>query len=62
MSVSMIGSTAPAASSPPVQAAAPASTPSPSSPATLAPDTVSLSHAGKQAAQGGDVDRDGDSH
>ena len=62
MSLSIIGTIAPEASSPTVQKAAPAPTQSqPSSPAS-GPDTVTLSAAGIQASQGGDADHDGDSH
>jgi len=39
-----------------------APTPAPAAPATLQPDTVSISAAGKAAASVGDVDHDGDSH
>jgi len=62
MSLSAIGPISHAASAPQVQPAAPAPTESKSAPASLQPDTVTLSAAAQQPAQGGDVDHDGDSH
>ena len=62
MSVSAIGSLAQVASPPQLQKAAPAPMPSQPAQASLQPDTVTLSAAAQKPAQGGDMDRDGDSH
>lgn len=58
--ISPISGMSPVASQP----VAPAQTsPQPSAPAVNTQDTVTLSHAGQQAARASaDVDRDGDSH
>jgi hypothetical protein len=62
MSLSIIGSVAPATSLPQHQNAAPAPVSSQPSPASSQPDTVTISAAAQKALQGGDVDHDGDSH
>jgi len=62
MSISAIGSIAPAVNAAPTQPAAPPPTTSQPAQASLQPDTVSLSAAAQKASQGGDVDHDGDSH
>jgi len=61
MSLSVIG---PSQAAPAVAAQRPVSAPvaAPSQPASLAPDSVSISEAGHAANTSGDVDRDGDSH
>ena len=62
MSLSAIGSIAPAVSLPQLQQATPAPTPAQPRQASLQPDTVSLSTAAQRPSTGGDLDHDGDSH
>ena len=62
MSMSVISPVATATSQPQPQHAAPVSKAAQPASASLQNDTVTLSAAAQKASQGGDVDRDGDSH
>jgi hypothetical protein len=61
MSLSVIGSTTPEASAPQSQKAPSTPPTAQTPPATLQPDTVSISPQGQKAASS-DADHDGDSH
>ncbi len=61
MSLSVIGPTAPEASAPQSQTAPSTPAPVQTPPATLQPDTVTISPQAQKAASG-DADHDGDSH
>ena len=62
MSLSAIGPVPSVANSSVVQMVNSAPAPTQSSAPSPQADTVTISPAGQKAAQGGDVDRDGDSH